>query len=110
MVLQGGSFESATTQKTDFPVWPGAKVPQRRPPQVWISRSGQFDGTTTNRSDYSQFPLPPKFHRKPAEYVKTDIPLMSVSTQVEDYKKWDLTQVPHRYKEPAPYLSMHDDR
>ena len=111
MVLEGGSFESVTTQKNDFKSFKGVKVAQRRPPtEVWVSTSGGFDGTTTNKSDYQVFPLPPKFQRQQAEYVKTDVPFENISTQAEDYQKWAVTNIPKRRKDAIPYFTNNDDR
>jgi hypothetical protein len=80
-VLQSGSLDSTTTQKTDFKPFDVTKVVKTesaRPIQTYHSTKGQFDGTTTNRKDYLAYPLPPKFQRKAAEYVKTDAMLDAI--------------------------------
>lgn len=110
VILQGGSFESDTTQKLDYQVWPISKVPQRRHPQVAINSSGAFDGTTTNKRDYLAFPLPSKFKIKPAEYIRSDAETLKESVQAEDYKPWNITVIPTRRTAAAPHFSAHDDR
>jgi hypothetical protein len=110
VILQGGSFETDTTQKLDYQVWPITNVPQRRKPQVATGTSGAFDGTTTNKRDYLAFPLPPKFKAKTAEYIRSDAKTLKESVQAEDYKPWKITVIPCRRTGAAPYISANDNR
>jgi hypothetical protein len=110
VILRGGSFESDTTQKLDYQVWPITNVPQRRKPQVTTSSSGAFDGTTTNKRDYLAFPLPTKFKAKMAEYIRSDAKTLKESVQAEDYKPWEISVIPRRRTKAAPYISANDNR
>jgi hypothetical protein len=110
VILQGGSFESDTTQKLDYQVWPITKAPHRYNPQVAITSSGAFDGTTTNKRDYLAFQLPPKFKAKTAEYIRSDAKTLKESVQAEDYKPWKITVIPQRRTGAAPHISANDDR
>jgi hypothetical protein len=111
VILQGGSFESDTTQKLDYQQWPITNGPQRRyQQQVAVNSSGTFDGTTTNKRDYLAFPLPPKFKIKPAEYIRSDAKTLKESVQAEDYKAWKITEIPRRRTDGAAYISSNDDR
>ena len=110
VILQGGSFESDTTQKLDYQVWPITKAPHRYNPQVAITSSGAFNGTTTNKRDYLAFPLPPKFKAKTAEYIRSDANTLQESVQAEDYKPWKITVIPQRRTAVAPHISANDDR
>jgi hypothetical protein len=91
VVLKGGSFESATTQKLDYPAWAGvSKVASSKPPQVWLGNTNGFESATTNKTDYKAFAIPPRFQRKQAEYIRSDASFESKSVQAQDYKAWTL--------------------
>jgi hypothetical protein len=85
-------------------------VPKRRQQEKWQSTSGTFNGSTTTKSDYVQFALPPHYVRHVAPYTKSEAKMEGLSTQAEDYKKWDVTQVPTRRKTTQAAASSQEDR
>nr|KAJ3421946.1 Calcium-binding component of the spindle pole body (SPB) half-bridge [Polyrhizophydium stewartii] len=109
-VPNDASLDSATTQRQDYQAWPGVTPPKRKEREHWVSTSGQFDGATTTKTDYVEFPLPPHYMRKQQPYVKSDVRFDGVSTQSDDFKKWEVTNIPTRRKPAAPPSISAEDR
>lgn len=74
------------------------------------SNSALFNGATTTKTDYVAFALPPHYVRPVQPYTKSAAKLEGISTQAEDYKKWDGIQVPSRRKTAQASPSEKEDR
>eukprot|EP00842_Homolaphlyctis_polyrhiza_P004609 jgi/Hompol1/5149/HPOL_001895-RA len=104
------TLDSVTTQRQDYRPWPGIAPPKRKEREPWVSTSGTFDGATTTKTDYVGFPLPPHYVRHQQPYVKSDVRFEGMSTQTEDFKKWEVTNIPTRRKPAAPPTINQEDR
>ena len=103
-------LESVTTQRANYQPHPNVQPPKRRQQAKWQSTSGAFSGESTTKSDYVEFELPTHYVRQAPPYVKTEAKLEGVSTQAEDYKRWEVTQIPTRRKTTAAPSSSQEDR
>lgn len=109
-VANDAVMDSITTQRQDYQPWPGVKPPKRKDREQWVSTSGSFDGATTTKTDYIEFALPPHYVRHQQPYVKSESRFEGVSTQTEDFKKWDISGVPSRRKVIAVPTNNPEDR
>ncbi|KAI8910324.1 hypothetical protein EDD86DRAFT_275398 [Gorgonomyces haynaldii] len=103
-------LESMTTQRANFQPHLNVQPPKRRERPQWQSTSGTFNGASTTKTDYTQFPLPPHYVHPHPPYVKSEAKMEGVSTQNEDYKPWEIKNVPTRRKPAVPASISSEDR
>ena len=104
------NLDSSTTQRENYQQWPAVPPPKRRHPVKWQPAAGAFDGTTTTKSDYVEMDLPAPYVRPQRQYIKSEHKMDGESTQVSDYKKWDVTSVPTRRKSTQAAPASSEDR
>jgi hypothetical protein len=103
-------LDSTTTQKDNYKAWENIVPPKRRQQPKWVSTTGKFLGDSTTKSDFIEMAIPAKFVRKQQVYLKTDDKMDGVSTQVSDYKPWEVKGVPVRRKTTQAKPSSPEDR
>ncbi|KAJ3037935.1 hypothetical protein HDV00_001214 [Rhizophlyctis rosea] len=107
-----GQFTSITTQRHDYPAWPGVRPPTKKERPVWVSTSGAFEGATTTRESYKTPKVPPGTGgrvRRNVEWVKPDTVFDASSTNKHDYRLWPTPPRPKGRMAP-PYTAGVDDR
>lgn len=103
-------LDGVTTQRQDYPAWPGVKPPQQKAKDVYKGSSGVFDGLTTNKLDFKDFGvMPPRFRHEVAKYAKNPAKFEGISTQSSDYTAKPSTHRPLG-KHSDPYNPVKDDR
>ena len=103
-------MNSDTTQRSDYQAWPGITPPKKKERIQWVSTSGKFNGTSITKADYVEFAVPHHYTHHQPPYVKSDAKFEGLSTQVEDYKSWNVSNVPTRRKTAIPPTITADDR
>ncbi|KAJ3125734.1 hypothetical protein HK098_008256 [Nowakowskiella sp. JEL0407] len=107
-VKNPGQFESVTTQKTDFPVWPNIEPPKVRERRKYFSTPG-FSDKTTNKDDYRDFGAQPKYQIPRKPYIPNNYKFDYHTTQQEDFRDTGKVARPTPHK-AAPYIQVADNR
>ncbi|KAJ3000407.1 hypothetical protein HDV02_005767 [Globomyces sp. JEL0801] len=103
-------LEGLTTQKDNYKPWLNVQPPKRRQQQPYKPSEGAFDSTTTNKHDFGEKELPVHYYKPPQPYITSNAKMDTVSTQVADYRPWEVTSVPSRRKAAAVPSMGDEDR